>query len=237
MSRMSPLKVVTVTAPFFLRNTAGSFLSRSGDNGPDRLAPVAVRISSISEDCTCSSMGITAVTNFFSTPEPISMLACWSRPSPAPRIWWPLSVCGGASLMSVSAMTWVWQARRKPSWTSSGPSCTSSMMVGGGTFPLRTLNRQPRHLPRAPQVAVTSMSAPRAASRNEVPDSVLTGVRSPSAVTNVIVSAVSMFPLGPGFPFFVHQGPGQFDGGDGVYAPAIGTDFIGPCLGSSAPRR
>ena len=112
----------------------------------------------------------------FSTPE--SRLVVSRNTCEHDRIWWPPSAMGGITITAQSDETAVWHDRRKPSRTSSCPSWTVSMMVGGGTLPLTILMRQLWHRPRPPHVAITSIPASCAALRNVCPG--VTGIVRPT---------------------------------------------------------
>ena len=177
-STIRPLNVVTVSSPRCLRSSPGIF--RNAETGTRRStgASMAASTCARSEVWRCSSRGGLAVTTCFVTPEsianpapsavlPSSGFAPAARPPV--RIWCPASDFGGRAITSQSVTGRVWQASRKRSCTSSWPSWRVSCMVAGETSPERTLHRQLRHRPRAPQVASMATPAARAASSSEAP--------------------------------------------------------------------
>ena len=162
--------VVTVTSASRSRSVAGKVLSSAGGTASTR-SPVAASKASRSEVCRCSSLGSATWTTRLRMPASIEIgVGAPSGRSP-PRIWKVVSSSGGATCTVTGSVTGHWHERRYPSRTSASPSCSSSMIVGGGTVPVTSFTRHEVQRPRPPQVAVMSTPPPCAAFRMVVPGS------------------------------------------------------------------
>ena len=157
-----------VSSPRCLRSSPGTFRSAAMGTLRSTGASMASSTCARSEVWRCSSRGGLAVTTCFLTPESTTNPAPSITPPPV-RIWCPASDFGGSAAISQSVTGRVWQPSRKRSCTSSCPSWRVSCMVAGDTSPERTLHRQLRQRPRAPQVASMETPAARAASSSEAP--------------------------------------------------------------------